>query len=122
MSMSMASVPATSFFTAVFSLLLANVMGFLGSKEMLSYRINAFSMVEKLEANERRYREFADTLPETVYEADSEARPTFINRKGVRDPRIHRGRAEGDDRSADRCPRRPAEDHRTLPEPDTGRR
>ncbi len=81
MSMSMASVPATSFFTAVFSLLLANVMGFLGSKEMLSYRINAFSMVEKLEANERRYREFADTLPETVYEADSEARPTFINRK-----------------------------------------
>jgi len=74
-------VPATSFFTAVFSLMLANVIGFLGSKEMRSYRINAFRMTEALEANERRYREFADTLPEIVYEADSEARPTFTNRK-----------------------------------------
>jgi PAS domain S-box-containing protein len=74
-------VPATSFFTAAFSLTLANVIGFLGSKEMRSYRINAFRMTEALEANERRYREFSDTLPEIVYEADSEARPTFINKK-----------------------------------------
>jgi len=81
MAVSIASVPATSFFTAAFSLILANVMGFLGSKEMLSYRINAFRMMEELEANERRYREFADSLPEIVYEADSEARPTFINKK-----------------------------------------
>ncbi len=81
MAVSIAQVPATSFFTAIFSLLLANVMGFLGSKEMLSYRINAFRMMEALEANERRYREFSDSLPEIVYEANSEARPTFINKR-----------------------------------------
>jgi len=34
-----------------------------------------------LDANERRYREFADSLPEIVYEADSTAKLTFLNKK-----------------------------------------
>jgi PAS domain S-box-containing protein len=39
------------------------------------------SAVETLESRERRYREFAESLPEIVFEADDKCMPTFLNKK-----------------------------------------
>ena len=38
---------------------------------------------EALAQSEQRFREFTDTLPETIYETDAEGRLTFVNRTGL---------------------------------------
>lgn len=89
------SVSTLDFFSAVFCLLLANLIGLVGSREFVYYRQKTLQAKEDIEASERRYREFADSLPEIVFEADSEARLTFLNRMAFQNLGYTEGEARG---------------------------
>lgn len=39
--------------------------------------------LERMKASERRFRELAELLPETVFEMDSQGRFTYVNKKGL---------------------------------------
>jgi PAS domain S-box-containing protein len=78
--MGMPSVAVTALFSVVFSLVLANLIGLSMSRLMESYRVKAFINQENLVESEKKYREFADSLPEIAFEAEDSGKVTFANK------------------------------------------
>ena len=70
-------------FSVLFSVILANVVGFSTSRLLESLRVNEYRAKKEIIDSERRYREFADSLPEIAFELNEKANLTFVNKKAT---------------------------------------
>lgn len=70
-------------FAVIFNLVLANVIGYSSSRLIESLRVSEFKAHKEVAISERKYRDFADSLPEIAFELNNKGELTFVNRKAI---------------------------------------
>jgi len=68
-------------FSITFSLVLTNIIGFSSSRLIQSLRVKEFKAHKEIVESERKYREFAESLPEIVFELNDKGNIIYTNKK-----------------------------------------
>jgi len=68
-------------FSITFSLVLTNIIGFSSSRLIQSLLVKEFIAHKEIAESERKYREFAESLPEIVFELSDQGNIIYTNQK-----------------------------------------